>query len=95
MKTFGSAVCGFVVLLACFQTSVRAKQEVARTGRSPDAVDAFEEAMKTLGEPVDAKIDPDAGHAFENPMNKTGYRPQDTADAQGRTARFFEQKLGR
>ena len=28
MKTFRSAVCGFVVLLACFATSVKAQQEV-------------------------------------------------------------------
>ncbi len=63
-------------------------------GIPPDAVHAFESSMKTLGKPVDAKIYPDAGHAFENPNNKTGYRPEDAADAQGRTARFFEQNLG-
>jgi carboxymethylenebutenolidase len=49
--------------------------------------------MKSLGRPVDAKIYPDAGHAFENPTNKTGYRPEDAADAQARTARFFDQNL--
>ena len=64
-------------------------------GIPPDAVHAFENSMKSLGKPVDAKIYPDAGHAFENPNNKTGYRAEDAADAQGRTARFFEQNLGR
>jgi carboxymethylenebutenolidase len=63
-------------------------------GIPPDAVHAFESSMKTLGKPVDAKIYSDAGHAFENPNNKIGYRPEDAADAQGRTARFFEQNLG-
>jgi len=63
-------------------------------GIPPDAVHAFESAMKSLGKPVDAKIYPDAGHAFENPNNKGGYRAEDAADAQGRTARFFEQNLG-
>lgn len=63
-------------------------------GIPPEAVHAFENSMKGLGKPVDAKIYPDAGHAFENPNNKGGYRADDTADAQGRTARFFEQNLG-
>ncbi|KAA6456938.1 dienelactone hydrolase family protein [Acidobacteria bacterium AB60] len=64
-------------------------------GIPPEAVHGFEGAMKILGKPVDAKVYPDAGHAFENPNNKTGYRPEDAADAQARTAKFFEQNLGR
>lgn len=63
-------------------------------GIPPEAVHAFEATMQSLGKPVDAKIYPDAGHAFENPNNKTGYRPEDAADAQARTARFFQQNLG-
>jgi carboxymethylenebutenolidase len=63
-------------------------------GIPPDAVHAFEAAMKSLGKPVDAKIYPEAGHAFENPNNKTGYRANDAADALGRIDRFFATQLG-
>ena len=62
-------------------------------GIPPDAVHAFEAAMQSLGKPVDAKIYPDAGHAFENPNNKSGYRPEDAADALGRIDRFFASEL--
>lgn len=62
-------------------------------GIPPDAVYAFEDAMQSLGKPVDAKIYPDAGHAFENPNNKAGYRAEDAADALGRIDRFFAAEL--
>ncbi|MFZ0744037.1 MAG: dienelactone hydrolase family protein [Terracidiphilus sp.] len=62
-------------------------------GIPPDAVHAFEASMQSLGKPVDAKIYPDAGHAFENPNNKTGYRPEDAADALARVDRFFAAEL--
>ncbi len=65
------------------------------TGIPPDAVHAFEAAMKTLGQPVDAKIYPDAGHAFENPNNKNGYRAEDAANALARIDIFFEAELGK
>ena len=63
-------------------------------GIPPDAVNAFETTMKSLGKPVDAKIYPDAGHAFENPNNKGGYRAGDASDALGRIDRFFADQLG-
>ena len=63
-------------------------------GITPDSVHAFEAAMQSLGIPVDAKIYPQAGHAFENPTNQTGYRADDAADALARIDRFFEEKLG-
>jgi carboxymethylenebutenolidase len=63
-------------------------------GIPPEAVHAFEASMKSLGKPVDAKIYPDAGHAFENPNNKSGYRAGDAADALGRIDRFFADQLG-
>jgi carboxymethylenebutenolidase len=50
--------------------------------------------MQSLGKPVDAKIYPQAGHAFENPNNATGYRADDAADALARMDRFFAEKLG-
>jgi len=45
--------------------------------------------MNDLGKPVDVTIYSDAGHGFENPVNKDGYRPDDTADAWKRTVKFF------
>lgn len=62
-------------------------------GIPPDAVHAFEAAMKSIGKPVNIKIYPDAGHAFENPNNKMGYRAADAADALGRIDRFFAAEL--
>ena len=64
-------------------------------GIPPDAVHAFEASMQSLDKPVDAKIYPQAGHAFENPNNQAGYRPDDAADALARIDRFFAEKLGR
>jgi carboxymethylenebutenolidase len=64
-------------------------------GIPPEAVHAFEAAMRSLGKPVDAKIYPQAGHAFENPTNATGYRAADAADALARVDRFFADKLAR
>jgi carboxymethylenebutenolidase len=63
-------------------------------GIPPDAVHAFEAAMQSLGKPVDAKIYPQAGHAFENPNNAAGFRPDDAADALARVDRFLAANLG-
>lgn len=62
-------------------------------GITPDDVHAFEAAMKSLGKPVDAKIYPDAGHAFENPNNQGGYKAADAADAQQRARAFLREQL--
>jgi carboxymethylenebutenolidase len=62
-------------------------------GITPDSVHAFEASMQSLGKPVDAKIYPDAGHAFENPNNAAGYRPADASDALVRIDHFFAQTL--
>jgi carboxymethylenebutenolidase len=62
-------------------------------GITPESVHAFEANMKTLGKPVDAKIYPDAGHAFENPGNQGGYRPADASDALARIDKFFASTL--
>lgn len=63
-------------------------------GIPPEAVHAFQASMQSLGKPVDVKIYPDAGHAFENPNNKTGFRPEDAGDALSRIDRFLADKLG-
>ncbi|HEY6445058.1 MAG TPA: dienelactone hydrolase family protein [Acidobacteriaceae bacterium] len=62
-------------------------------GITPDDVHAFGAAMASLGKPVDAKIYPDAGHAFENPNNSGGFKPADAQDAQERSRRFLAEHL--
>jgi carboxymethylenebutenolidase len=49
--------------------------------------------LKQLGKQVDVTIYPDAGHGFENPNNKDGYRAEDAADAWKRTVKFFAATL--
>jgi carboxymethylenebutenolidase len=62
-------------------------------GIPPDSVKAFEATLKADGKSPDIKIYPDAGHAFENPGNKDGYRQSDAADAQNRMLAFFHTQL--
>jgi len=50
-------------------------------GITPADVKAFQKSLTALGRYVDIKIYDDAGHAFENPNNQTGYKPADAADA--------------
>ena len=64
-------------------------------GITADDVKKFEESLKQMGKKVDIVIYPDAGHAFENPNNEGGYRPNDAADARKRTAKFLADTLGR
>lgn len=63
-------------------------------GISPASVESFAADLKKQGKPVDIKIYPDAGHAFENPNNKTGYKAADAADAHSRSLAFFARELG-
>jgi carboxymethylenebutenolidase len=62
-------------------------------GITPDAVQAFEKAMKDAGKTIDIKIYDGAGHAFENPNNKTGYRAEAAADAWHRMVSFLDKTL--
>ncbi len=62
-------------------------------GIPPDAVHKFDDQMKSLGKKVSVTIYPDAGHAFQNPENKTGYRAQDAADAWGKIVAFLQSNL--
>ncbi len=62
-------------------------------GIPPDAVRAFEKAMKAAGKTIDVKIYEGAGHAFENPNNKNGYRQDAAIDAWARTLGFFGRML--
>jgi carboxymethylenebutenolidase len=63
-------------------------------GIPPDSINAFAAQLKKQGVPVNVKIYPDAGHAFENPNNKAGYRADDAADAQQRSRELFARVLG-
>ena len=58
------------------------------------SIDAFAAQLKKQGVPVSTKIYPDAGHAFENPNNKAGYRADDAADAKTRSLELFAKTLG-
>jgi len=58
-----------------------------------DAVHAFEKAMKAAGKTIDVKIYDGAGHAFENPNNKSGYRQDAAKDAWARMVGFFSKTL--
>jgi carboxymethylenebutenolidase len=60
-------------------------------GIPADNVRAFEECMKAAGKRVDIEIYDGAGHAFENPTNKRGYRPAAAAEAWFHTLEFFKQ----
>ena len=58
-------------------------------GIPPEDVKKFQQALTQLGKKADIKIYPGAGHAFENPNNKQGYRADDAADAWKRTLDFL------
>jgi len=56
-------------------------------------VKKFERTLKQDGKRIEVKIYPDAGHGFENPNNKAGYRADDAADAWQRTVTFLANTL--
>jgi carboxymethylenebutenolidase len=53
----------------------------------------FGETLDQMGKKIEIKIYDDAGHAFENPNNKDGYRAADAADAWKRTLDFLANTL--
>ena len=62
-------------------------------GITPADVKAFQKTLTGLGRYVDIKIYDGAGHAFENPNNQTGYRPEAAADAWTRTVAFLKKAI--
>jgi carboxymethylenebutenolidase len=56
-------------------------------------VKKFEQQLKQMGKKVEIVIYPGAGHGFENPNNKEGYRADDAADAWKRTVDFLKRTL--
>jgi carboxymethylenebutenolidase len=75
------------------QTPVLGNFGAEDRGIPPDAVRAFEKAMKAAGKTVDVKIYDGAGHAFENPNNTQGYRQDAATDAWARMLGFFSKTL--
>jgi len=62
-------------------------------GITPEDVQKFEQTMKQLGKKIEVKEYDDAGHAFENPNNKQGYREAEAQDAWKRTVDFLSATL--
>ena len=62
-------------------------------GITPDDVKKFQSQLQQLGKKPEITIYPDAGHAFENPNNKEGYRPKDAADAWEKTVQVLAAHL--
>lgn len=58
-----------------------------------DSVKKFEQQLKTMGKSVELHVYDDAGHAFENPNNKSGYREADAKDAWLKTTAFLDRTL--
>jgi carboxymethylenebutenolidase len=56
-------------------------------------VKKFQERMEKLGKKVEIQIFPDAGHAFENPNNQEGFRPEDATKASKLTMDFLAKNL--
>ena len=55
----------------------------------------FGETLDNMGKKIEIKIYDDAGHGFQNPNNKDGYREADAADAWKRTQDFLATTLKR
>lgn len=62
-------------------------------GIPPESVQAFEAAMKADGKSPNIKIYQAAGHAYQNPNNKDGYRKDATEDSEKRITSFFQKNL--
>ena len=62
-------------------------------GIMPDDVKKFGATLDQMGKRIEIKIYDDAGHGFENPNNKDGYRPADAADAWKRIVDFLAATL--
>ncbi len=62
-------------------------------GITPEDVHAFGELMTRCGKKIDVKEYPDAGHAFMNPNNTSGFKNADAADAWERIQKFLKRTL--
>jgi carboxymethylenebutenolidase len=62
-------------------------------GITVEDIRKFETQLQSLGKKVEIHIYPDAGHAFENPNNQKGFRPEDATNAEKLTAEFLRKNL--
>ena len=62
-------------------------------GIPPADVNKFETQLKALGKTAEIHIFPDAGHGFENPVNKQAYRAEDAGQAWKLTVDFLAKNL--
>lgn len=62
-------------------------------GIKVDDIRKFETQLQAMNKKVEIHIYPDAGHAFENPNNEKGFRPQDATDAEQVTQEFLRKTL--
>jgi carboxymethylenebutenolidase len=56
-------------------------------------VNKFETQLKALGKTAEIHVFPDAGHGFENPVNKQAYRAEDAGQAWKLTVDFLAKNL--
>ncbi|HEY4152733.1 MAG TPA: dienelactone hydrolase family protein, partial [Pseudolysinimonas sp.] len=66
----------------------------AEDARLMDALPALTTAMTDAGVAFEAKVYPDAGHAFFNDTNPRTFDPAAAGDAWGRSLEFVRAKLG-
>jgi carboxymethylenebutenolidase len=62
-------------------------------GITPKDVRDFESLLKKMGKKIEVKEYEDAGHAFMNPNNTTGYKKSDTKDAWSKIQKFLDRTL--
>ena len=62
-------------------------------GIPPADVNKFETQLKALGKTAEIHVFPDAGHGFENPVNKQAYRAEDAGQAWKLTVDFLAKNL--
>ncbi len=87
---YGSAEPGEVASIHCPILAFYGDQDA----RLIDALPAIEKAVADAGVDFEAKVYPDAGHAFFNDTNPNSFDPAAAGDAWGRSLEFLRAKLG-
>jgi len=87
---YGSAEPGAVASIHCPVLAFYGDQDA----RLMDALPAIEKAAAAAGVDFEAKVYPDAGHAFFNDTNPNTFDPAAAGDAWGRSLEFLRAHLG-
>ena len=87
---YGSAEPGEVASIHCPVLAFYGQQDA----RLIDALPALEKAMKDAGVDFEAKVYPEAGHAFFNDTNPNSFDPAAAGDAWSRSLEFLRAQLG-